>query len=66
MFKEETVAVLHAGRAYTATYRLQHGQVLVSSAYGSKVAPVGRKTPERAARGVLEAIVADYHAGVRS
>jgi hypothetical protein len=40
-FKSYPVTTRHRGRTYSASYELEGGIVLVSSAYGSKAAPVG-------------------------
>lgn len=37
------VQIMRGGRTYTASWHVEDGKLLVSSAYGSRVEPVGRR-----------------------
>lgn len=52
----------HDGRAYAGTWHVEGDEVLISSAYGSRVEPVGKfkATPETVAMVAMGMIVGDY------
>lgn len=51
------LSVEHAGRKWSGTWEIDGKDVLVSSAYGSDRAPLGRAKAENVARRLLTAIV---------
>jgi hypothetical protein len=59
LFSESPVSATLAGRIYNGTYREADGRLHVSSAYGSKSVPVGKRRAglKEAARAVLADIV---------
>ena len=58
MARKTAFAVEHAGRKWSGAWEIDGKDVLVSSAYGSDRAPLGRAKAENVAAKLLQAIVA--------
>lgn len=58
MARYEPISVTIAGRTYSATWHMEGGEVCVSSAYGSRKAPLKRARPEAVAERELRDLVA--------
>jgi len=57
LFQKRTVKIERDGKTYTATWRVEKGILTVSTAPGSREAPVGDSEPEDLARKVLSEMI---------
>lgn len=63
MIRHMPFKVTHQGRPYSASWHIEDGRLIVSSAYGSDSAPVGRGKPEALAEKLFKAMLAKRPAG---